>query len=143
MSAYYLRNAILVKDAIHPIQEDTGPTLELAMEKLSEYILNTQHNFCNQMDNMLKDAMIETLTATTEINKKFFNKVGTIMQDMANAACAYVCLLIEKKRELKTFAAQHYEEAKNSTSITIANNVYPMLGENKKILITFSSLSTQ
>ena len=88
MSAYYLRNANLVKDTTHPIHEDTGPTLELAMGKLSDYILNTQHDFCNHMDDLLKDAMIDTLPATSEINKKFFDKDGTAMKEISNQARA-------------------------------------------------------
>ena len=67
VSAYYIRNAILEKDAPHPIQEATAPTMELVMEKLSNFILNTQHNFCNHMDETLKNAMVETLNATDEI----------------------------------------------------------------------------
>ena len=76
------------RNAQHPIEDDTGPTLEFAMEKLSDYILNTQHNFCNHMDDLLKDAMIDTLPATSEINKKFFDKDGTAMKEISNQARA-------------------------------------------------------
>ena len=53
------------------------------------------------MDDMLKESMIDTLAATTNINKKLFDKCGTAMKELANQARAYVFLLIEKKHTEK------------------------------------------
>ena len=48
------------------------------------------------------------------------------MKELANQARTYICVLIEKKRELKTFAVDHYETAKHETATTLVNKVYPM-----------------
>ena len=121
----------------HPVIEETGPTLEQTMKKISDFILNKQHNFCNHMDDKLKDAMIDTIAATSDISKKFFNKDSTAMKEISNQALTDVCILIKTKQELKTYSADHYQTAKRNTATSIANNVYTMLEENKKVLITY------
>ena len=57
VSAYYVRDKIMQRDAVPPDTKDTTPNMDRVMEYMSYSILNSQHDFCNSMDEKLKDAM--------------------------------------------------------------------------------------
>ena len=123
--------------------KDTTPNMDRVMEYMSDSILNSQHDFCNNMDDKLKTAMIDTITATDDINKKFFEEEGSALLELSNSARNYVCLTLERKKDVKKFSGQLYEEAKNKPAANIANAIPAMIKVNKLMLTSFITTSSR
>ena len=71
------------------------------MEYMSDSILNSQHDFCNSMNDKLKTAMIYTIKSTDGIKKKFFEEESSTVLELSNAARNYVCITLEMMKEVQ------------------------------------------
>ena len=90
VSAYHTRERILQKDAVHPPPKDGDPEMEEVLEKMSNLVLNTKHDFCNNMDYKIKTAMIEALPNIDATNNKFFEDESDIINELSNNARSFI-----------------------------------------------------
>ena len=99
VSAYYVKDKIIQKDAVRPDPEDSTPTMERVLEYMSNSILNASPDFCITMDTQLKKAKTDAGPATDDLNKKLFDDEGQTVTDLTNTARNYIFTAIEKRKD--------------------------------------------
>ena len=68
---------------------------------MSNLVLKTKHDFCNNMDSKIKSAMIDALPNNDATTNKFFEDERNIINEMSDAARNYICILLENTKDLK------------------------------------------
>ena len=90
---------------------------------MSNLILNTNHDFCNNMDQKMITAMVEALPNNDSINNKLFEDESLTINKLSNTARRFICLLLKNHPNLKAKSGTHFDEAKNKIASDIANKV--------------------
>ena len=143
VSAHYIREAILTKDATHPQPAPLEITYNKIRGKISDFILENKHKLINMLDRNLKDTMILALSEKDEINKDFFNKDSKHMNILSNTAFQTFTIMCDANTDLAKDTNGHYEAAKKNLASELSTQIPTILNENKEDLIPFLTMTSR
>ena len=131
VSAYYTREAILKKDAIHPETIEVEMTLNDVRQKISDYILDNEHKLIDMLDNALKELMIKSLSDKDEQNTLFFNTDSDQMNKLTDIAFQNFMAQCDEYPDLKKDSNGHYENANKDLATSLSSHIPTILNTSK------------
>ena len=143
VSAYYTREAILKKDAVHPETVEVEMTLNDVRQKISDYILDNKHKLIDTLDTALKELMIKALSDKDEQNTLFFNTDSDQMNKLTDTAFQTFLALCDNYPDLKRDNNGHYENAKKDLATSLSSHIPIILNASKSELTPFITIQSR
>ena len=145
VASYNTMEAILKKDAVHPIPVEKTPTYKDIITSISDNILENKYKLMDSLDKILKHMMIESLKDSDENNETFFDTNSDAMSNLSNAAFQITLTFCDTNSELLKDTNSHYSQAKKALASQLSSAIPITLNnakEDMKPFLTTASRNT-
>ena len=112
VAAYNTTEAILKRDAVHPIPVENTPTYKDTLFNLSDNILDNKYKLIDTLDKIIKDMMIKTLIENEEQNETFFNTKINAMTSLTSTAFHGILSFCDTNSDFPNDTNSNYHRAK-------------------------------
>ena len=143
VAAYNTTEAILKRDAIHPIPVDNTPTYKDTLFNLSDNILDNKYKLIDTLDKILKDMMIRTLIENDEQNETFFNTKSDAMTSLTATAFHGILSFCDTNSDFPNDTNSDYHRAKHTIASEISSYIPIVLSNAKDDMIPFLTMASQ
>ena len=143
VAAYNTIEAILKRDAIHPIPVENTPTYKDTLFNLSDNILNNKYKLIDTLDKILKDMMIKTLIENDEQNETFFNTKSDAMTSLTATAFHGILSFCDTNSDFPNDTNSDYHRAKHTIASEISSYIPIVLSNAKDEMTPFLTMASR
>ena len=143
VGAYYTREAILARDAIHPDTVQKETSYDDVHTRISDHVIDNKHELMDTLDKLLKDMMTKALTEKDDVNNNFFNKESDTMTQLGNSAFETFLIFCDASPTLSNNSNGHYDTAKKNIATALSATITEILSNSKDELIPFLTISSR
>ena len=143
VSAFHTREAILTRDAEHPLTTEVELTLNDVRHKISDFVLDNKYQLMDSLDKALKDLMIKALAEKDALNATFFTSESDSMGKLTDSAFQIFLTLCDSNTELQKDTNGHYNNAKKALATELSSNIPIVLNTSKDELTPFLTVQSR
>ena len=143
VAAYNTIEAILKRDAIHPIPVENTPIYKDTLFILSDNILDNKYKLIDILDNILKDMMIRTLPENDEQNEAFFNTKSDAMTSLSATAFHAILSFCDTNSDIPNDTNSDYHRAKHTIASEMSSYIPIVFSNAKEDMTPFLTMASR